>query len=57
MVKFSFNTIMKKTIMTLYNIHTTVDRAVVIITNFLATYDQFNHMSVPIQELYDFVYV
>ena len=32
-------------------IHTTADRAVIII-NFLATYDQF-HMSVLIPELYD----
>ena len=36
----------------MYNIHTTVGTAVIII-NFLATYDQFHHKSVLIQELYD----
>ena len=36
-------------------IHTTVDRAVIIIINFLATYDrdQLHHMSVLIRGLYD----
>ena len=42
-------------IIIMYNImHTAVDREVRII-NFLATYDQFHHMSALIRELYDFL--
>ena len=37
------------------HVHTTVDRAVIIINFLAATYDQFHHnMSVLIQELDDF---